>query len=276
MGIEQNTLLWDVICREVREQIKAEPILSKFLDETVLKHATLREALIFHLSHKLANPILSAEHLQEIFQEAYTDIEEIDCILRADIMAVVDRDPATFKAHVPLLFFKGFHSLESYRVAHWLWNNRRETMALFLQSRISEEFAVDIHPAAMLGRGIFFDHATSLVIGETAVVEDNVSMLHEVTLGGTGKQTGDRHPKVRHGVLIGAGAKILGNVEIGAGAKIAACSVVLKDIPSHCTAAGVPAKVLGRTDVPEPALEMNHSLFEDCPERKLLKKTLNS
>jgi len=276
MGIEQNTLLWDVICREVREQIKAEPILSKFLDETVLKHATLREALIFHLSHKLANPILSAEHLQEIFQEAYTDIEEIDCILRADIMAVVDRDPATFKAHVPLLFFKGFHSLESYRVAHWLWNNRRETMALFLQSRISEEFAVDIHPAAMLGRGIFFDHATSLVVGETAVVEDNVSMLHEVTLGGTGKQTGDRHPKVRYGVLIGAGAKILGNVEIGEGAKIAACSVVLKDIPSHCTAAGVPAKVLGRTDVPEPALEMNHSLFEDCPERKLLKKTLNS
>ncbi len=275
MGIEQNTLLWDVIRKEVQKQLKTEPILSKFLEETVLKHETLREALIFHLAHKLSNPILSTDHLMEIFQEAYAGIDEIDCILRADILAVVDRDPATIKAHVPLLFFKGFHSLESYRVAHWLWNNDRDTMALFLQSRISEEFAADIHPGAKIGRGIFIDHATSLVIGETAVVEDNVSMLHEVTLGGTGKETGDRHPKVRHGVLIGAGAKILGNVELGEGAKIAACSVVLKNIPPHCTAAGVPAKVLGRVDVPEPALEMNHSLFEDCPERKLLKKTLN-
>ncbi len=276
MNNEQNTLLWEIICREVREQVQNEPMLAKFLEETVLKHNSLRDALIFHLAHKLSNSILSTEHLIDIFSEAYANIEDIDCILRADVIAVVERDPATFKSHIPLLFFKGFHSLESYRVAHWLWNKGRYTMALFLQSRISEEFAADIHPAARIGRGIFIDHASSLVIGETAVVEDNVSMLHEVTLGGTGKETGDRHPKVRKGVLIGAGAKILGNVEVGEGSKIAACSVVLKDIPPHSTAAGVPAKVIGSVDVAEPALEMNHNLIEDCPEAKLLKKTLNS
>jgi len=173
---------------------------------------------------------------------------------------VADRDPACTSHLDPLLWFKGYHALQTYRASHWLWTQGRRTLAHFLQSRSSSLFGLDIHPGAVIGKSIFIDHGTGVVIGETAVVEDGVSMLHGVTLGGTGKERGDRHPKVRRGVLLGAGAKVLGNIEIGACAKIAAGSVVLDPVPAGCTAAGVPARIIGCVDVPEPALDMDHRI----------------
>jgi serine O-acetyltransferase len=175
-------------------------------------------------------------------------------------MAVADRDPACTSLLDPLLWFKGYQALQTYRVSHWLWKQGRRDLAHYLQSRASSLFALDIHPGAVIGKGLFLDHGTGIVIGETAVVEDGVSMLHGVTLGGTGKERGDRHPKVRRGVLLGAGAKVLGNIEIGACAKIAAGSVVLEPVPAGCTAAGVPARIIGCVDVPEPALEMDQRI----------------
>jgi serine O-acetyltransferase len=206
--------------------------------------------------------------VRELIADAVEASPGIGQSIRADIRAIRDRDPAAKRFSEPFLYFKGFHALQTHRVAHWLWLEGRHALALFLQNRTSEVFAVDIHPAARIGNGILMDHATGVVVGETAVIEDNVSILHEVTLGGTGKAEGDRHPKVRHGVLIGAGAKILGNVEVGRGAKVGAGSVVLEDVPPHCTVAGVPAKIIGTPDVDEPALEMDHRLpcnprFED-------------
>jgi serine O-acetyltransferase len=161
---------------------------------------------------------------------------------------------------MPFLFFKGYHALQSYRAAHWLWQQGRECLALFLQNRISQVFDVDIHPGARIGRGVMIDHATGVVIGETVVLEDNVSMLHGVTLGGSGCGKGDRHPKIRAGVLIGVGAKILGNIEIGEGAKIGAGSVVLDAVAAHTTVAGVPAKLIGRPRGDEPSRDMDHHL----------------
>ena len=252
--------VWREIRDEVERSVQHEPILASFLHATVLKHSTLEDALSFHLAGKLATSNLPSMTVREVIDEAFADDHGIRDSIRADITAVRERDPASHSFSAPLLYFKGFHALQSYRVANWLWNQERHQLALYLQNRISEVFGVDIHPAARLGKGILIDHGGSVVIGETAVVEDNVSMLHEVTLGGTGKQTGDRHPKVRHGVLIGTGAKVLGNVEIGEGAKIGAGSVVLKDVPAHCTVAGVPAKIIGCPESDEPALEMNHTL----------------
>jgi len=263
MPTAASTPIWDIIRREVEEEVKNEPLLAKFLEETILGHDSLVKALRFHLAQKLSCQVLSYKHFESIIIEAYSQIDDIEAIVKADIEAIIKRDPATVYYYEPLLFFKGFHALEVYRVAHWLWLAKRKTIAYFLQNRISEAFAVDIHPAATIGRGVFIDHATGVVVGETAVIEDNVSLLHSVTLGGTGKESGDRHPKVRQGVLIGAGAKILGNVDIGAGAKIGAGSVVLQNIPPRTTAAGVPARVLGKVSVPEPALEMNHRLADD-------------
>jgi serine O-acetyltransferase len=252
--------IWQTIRDEVIREAEREPMLAGFLHATILKHTSLEDALSFHLAGKLETPTLSSMIVREVIDEAFTSDVSIRDALRTDIRAVRERDPASHCYYAPLLYFKGFHALQSYRVGHWLWHQGRHALALFLQNRISEAFSVDVHPAARIGKGILIDHGTSVVIGETAVIEDNVSLLHEVTLGGTGKEMGDRHPKVRHGVLIGTGAKILGNVEIGEGSKIAAGSVVLNDIPAHSTAAGVPARVVGRTEVAEPALEMNHSL----------------
>ncbi len=253
-------LIWQAVREEVAKQVDSEPILASFLHATVLKHTSLEDAISFHLASKLATSNLPSMLIREVIDEAFWDDAGIRKSLRADIGAVRERDPASQCYSEPLLYFKGLHALQSYRVAHWLWERDRRPLARYLQNRMSEVFGVDVHPAARIGNGILIDHGTSVVIGETAVVEDNVSMLHEVTLGGTGKECGDRHPKVRHGVLIGTGAKILGNVEIGAGAKVGAGSVVLEDVPPHCTVAGVPAKVVGRPDVAEPALEMNHRL----------------
>lgn len=252
-----NDPIWSEIRAEVLREIAGEPILASFLHATILKHARLESALSFHLAGKLSTPSLSAMLVRELIDEAFADDPDIGCAIRQDIRAIRERDPASNGFSEPFLYFKGFHALQSYRVGHWLWRQERRALALFVQNRISEVFGVDIHPAARIGKGILIDHGTSVVIGETSVVEDNVSMLHEVTLGGTGKELGDRHPKVRHGVLVGAGAKILGNVEIGAGAKIGAGSVVLEDVPPHTTVAGVPARIVGRPEVLEPALDMN-------------------
>jgi serine O-acetyltransferase len=216
--------------------------------------------MVARLSRKLSRRDMGREDLEPIVQEALEADPSIAESMARDLIAIVDRDPACHSPLEPLLFFKGFHAISTYRVAHWLWNQNRRLIALQLQSIASEVFSVDIHPAAQIGCGILLDHATSCVIGETAIVRDNVSILHEVTLGGTGKDEGNRHPIVESGVLIGAGAKILGRVTIGECAKIAACSVVLTDIPPHSTAAGVPAIVVGDSSDPTPALDMNQKL----------------
>lgn len=269
--------LWRAIRQEAAQQALDEPILASFLHATILNHATLEEALSFHLAAKLESPTLPAMLLREVIDAALRADSDVRAALRADIRAVHERDPASQGFAPPLLYFKGFHALQSYRVAHWLWTHRRRPLAWLFQNRISEAFDADIHPAARIGKGVMIDHGGGLVIGETAVVEDNVSMLHEVTLGGTGKETGDRHPKVRHGVLIGAGAKILGNIEIGAGAKVGAGSVVLHPVPPHCTVAGVPARVVGRPKEAAPALTMDHRLPQadasNGPLERSLKKT---
>jgi serine O-acetyltransferase len=178
-------------------------------------------------------------------------------------VATLDRDPATHRVLEPVLYFKGFHAIQTHRLAHWLWSKGRRDFALYLQSRSSAVFQCDIHPAARVGRGIFLDHATGVVVGETAVIEDDVSILHDVTLGGTGKEAGDRHPKIRYGVMIGAGAKILGNIEVGHCARIAAGSVLLKSVPNNVTVAGVPARVVGRAGCPEPSRTMDQMLYDE-------------
>jgi len=263
MAATSNDPVWETIRQEAAEYARNEPMLANFYYGCVLNHSSLEDTLSFLLSTKLESTTIAAVSLRDLIDEALRRDPAIGEAARADIQAVCTRDPACRDYSVPLLFFKGYHALQSYRVAHYYWNQGREPLALFLQTRISQVLSVDIHPAARIGKGILIDHATSVVIGETAVVEDNVSMLHEVTLGGTGKETGDRHPKVRKGVLIGAGAKILGNVEIGEGAKIGAGSVVLEDVPPHATVAGVPAKVVGRARALQPALEMDHRIPQD-------------
>ena len=252
--------LWRAVRTEVADDAAREPVLASFLHASVLNHKTLVDALGFILAGKLESAVLPAMLIRELITDACAADPDIAAAVRADLRAVRERDPAATRYSEPFLYFKGVHALQTYRVAHQLWRDGREALALFLQNRSSEVFGVDIHPAARIGRGILVDHATGVVVGETAVIEDDVSLLHEVTLGGTGKQSGDRHPKVRRGVLIGAGAKILGNVEIGECAKIGAGSVVLDDVPPRTTVAGVPAVVVGTTDCEEPAREMNHQL----------------
>ena len=252
--------IWDKLREECRQKAEAEPMLASYLHLTILNHRRLEDALSFHLASKLATPNLPAMSIREFMSEAFDKSEQIQEAIRMDLEAIARRDPASRGISEPFLHYKGFHALEAYRVSHWLWERGREALACYLQNRISEVFAVDIHPAARIGKGILIDHATSVVIGETAVVDDDVSMLHEVTLGGTGKTSGDRHPKVRKGVLIGAGAKILGNVVIGEGSKVAAGSVVLSDVPPHTTVAGVPAVVIGRPKTEQPSLEMDQGI----------------
>ncbi|MCA9050461.1 MAG: serine O-acetyltransferase [Planctomycetaceae bacterium] len=257
---EPTTCVWKAIRETAEGHVRNEAMLASFLHATILNHERFDDAVSFHMAGKLHSPSLSGMQLREVFDHALARDSAIGNAIKADILAVRERDPAVNCCLVPLLYLKGVHALASYRVAHWLWRDGRKLLALHLQTRISEVFSVDIHPAARIGKGILMDHATSVVIGETAVVEDDVSMLHEVTLGGTGKDSGDRHPKVRANVLIGAGAKILGNVEIGEGAKIGAGSVVLSNVPPHCTFAGVPAVMVGRPRTEVPSHEMNHGI----------------
>jgi len=252
--------LWEGIRAEVAADAEREPVLAPFLQGAVLDHERLEDALAHLLAASLATDAVPARALRAVIAEAFGADPAIGAAVRADLRAVRERDPACVALAVPLLYFKGFHALEAWRVAHWLFGRGRQALARWLQNRISEVFGADIHPAARIGSGILVDHGSGVVIGETAVIEDDVSLLHEVTLGGTGKQTGDRHPKIRAGVLIGAGAKLLGNVVVGEGAKIGAGSVVLADVPPHSTVAGVPARVVGREAAEKPALEMDHRL----------------
>ena len=248
---------WDQIQTESRRDAEHEPMLKSFLYATVLRHQHLEDGLSVILANKLQTPDLAPILLRDLIVEALSEDMPLRAAIRADLLAARTRDPAATGYAQPFLYYKGFHALQAYRIAHWLWNQDRHALAGHLQNRISEVFGVDVHPAAQIGSGVIIDHGTSVVIGETAVVENNVSLLHEVTLGGTGKERGDRHPKVRRGVLIGAGAKILGNIEVGIGAKVAAGSVVLRDVPPHTTVAGIPARVVGKCTVAEPALEMD-------------------
>lgn len=252
--------LWKEIGEEVSAAAAQEPVLAGHLTAVVLECDRLEQGLARLLGGKLETKRLPSDGLSSVFEETMSRDPGIAAAVVADLHAIRERDPACTAYCMPFLYGKGFHALSTHRIAHWLHRHGRHPLASMLQSRCSETFGVDIHPAARIGRGILIDHATSVVIGETAVVEDDVSMLHEVTLGGTGKQSGDRHPKVRRGVLIGAGAKVLGNVEVGEGAKVAAGSVVLHSVPPHSTVAGVPARVVGHPAAPSPALEMDHRL----------------
>ena len=252
--------LWADIHARAQVVAQAEPALVPMLKRYVLDRATFAEGIVRRLSERIAPTGNDVDSLVAAMQQAIAADPEILAQMRADIRATLERDPATEHALVPFLWYKGFHAISLHRLAHSLWKSGRRELATHLQSLMSEHLAVDIHPAASFGVGILLDHATGFVAGETAVVGDNVSFLHEVTLGGTGKARGDRHPKIRSGVLIGAGAKILGNITVGEGAKIGAGSVVLKDVAPHTSVAGVPAVVIGRTSVDAPALDMDHSL----------------
>lgn len=254
--------LWAAIRREAESLVTQEPILGSFYHSTILNHDGFGSALSFHLANKLDSGVLPAMLIREVINEAMTADPSLLKAAEIDIIATRTRDPACSHFSTPFLYFKGFHALQAYRVAHWLWHQDRQPLAVFIQNQVSATFGVDIHPAARLGSGIMLDHATSIVMGETSVVEDDVSILHEVTLGGTGKVSGDRHPKIRRGVLLSAGAKIIGNIEVGEGAKVGAGSVVLEDVPPHVTVAGVPAKIVGRPGCDSPALDMNQSLAD--------------
>ncbi|GJE26049.1 serine O-acetyltransferase [Methylobacterium organophilum] len=249
--------LWSRVRSEAESVLRDEPQLASFLVSTILNHPTLEAAVSQRVAARLGHPSLPTDLVAHGFHEALADDARIGQALRADIAAVLDRDPATTRALEPVLYFKGFHAIQAHRLAHWYWGHGRRDLALYLQSRSSEVFQTDIHPAARIGRGVFLDHATGLVVGSTAVIEDDVSILHAVTLGGTGKHGGDRHPKIRHGVMIGAGAKILGNIEVGECARVAAGSVVLRDVPAHTTVVGVPARVVGAAGCAEPSRSMD-------------------
>lgn len=263
MPANPNDAVWARILEETAMQAAREPILASYLHATILHHPLLENSLSFHLANQLDSPAASALLLRDVMLEAFNRDPAILAAVRADLLAVLDRDSACSELYVPFLYYKGFHALQTHRVAHWLWQSGRRSLALFFQNRMSSKFGVDIHPAARLGYGIMLDHATGLVIGETAVVGNNVSILQSVTLGGTGKDEGDRHPKIGDGVLISAGAKILGNISIGEGAKIGAGSVVLQPVPPHTTAAGVPARIVGRPECDQPALMMDHGFCCD-------------
>jgi serine O-acetyltransferase len=254
--------VWASLRNEAAHLAGEEPSLASLLNAVVIRHANLASALSYQLARKLGDQELRAMSLRELAEEAYAGDPSIIERAESDLRAVFERDPACKGYVQPFLYFKGFQALQTYRVAHWLWRSGREAIALYLQSRMSELFQVDIHPAALIGRGAFFDHGTGIVIGETAVVGDDVSMLQGVTLGGTGAERGDRHPKIGKGVLLGAGAKVLGNIIVGDFAKIASGSVVLKHVPAHCTAAGVPARLVNCPTCPEPARSMDHTLAE--------------
>lgn len=252
--------VWQRIVEEGHAAILAEPLLGGLVHSSLLHHPSMERALAYRFSLKLASGEMSEQILREIADEAYASDPELGQMARADMVAVYERDPACHRFLQPILFFKGYQAVQAYRVGHWLWTNGRQDLAYFVQMRVSEAFGVDVHPAARIGRGIMIDHAHSIVIGETAVVGDNVSMLHSVTLGGTGKEDGDRHPKIGNGVLIGAGAKVLGNIHVGHCSRIAAGSVVLQDVPPCTTVAGVPARVVGEAGCAQPAVTMDHLL----------------
>ena len=260
--IQKVDPVWARVRAEAEDIVQREQALAPFIFSAVLHHETLEASVVYRLTERLDHHDVPAELIRQAYGDALEDDPTIGEAFRADIVATVDRDPAVDRCIEPVLYFKGFHAIQTHRLAHWLWRKGRKDFAYYLQSRSSSEFQCDIHPAAKIGRGIFLDHATGLVVGETAVIGDDVSMLQDVTLGGTGKEDGDRHPKIRNGVLIGAGAKILGNIEVGHCSRIAAGSVVLKAVPHNVTVAGVPAKVIGEAPCAEPSRMMDQLFFE--------------
>lgn len=249
--------IWQCVRSEAAAAVEKEPSMAAFLIEAILNHSSLESAVASRVGERLGAQGISPQLVRQAYEEMAQADSNWPHILRADISAVYERDPACDKFMQPLLYFKGFHAIQAQRLAHWLWNNDRHDMALYLQSCISSVFQVDIHPAVKMGRGLFMDHATAIVIGCTASIGDNVSILQGVTLGGTGKSDGDRHPKVMSGVLLGAGAQVLGNIRIGNCSRVAAGSVVLKDVPDNKTVAGVPAKIVGEAGCSEPSLSMD-------------------
>ncbi|MEL6597174.1 MAG: serine O-acetyltransferase [Pseudomonadota bacterium] len=265
MATLKNTLrsvdpLWDRIRTEAQEAVQSEPLLGGLIHSSLLHHDSVESALAYRLALKLASGEMSEQLLREIMDEAYAGDPHLADAARADLAAIYERDPACHRLIQPILYFKGFQAVQAYRIGHWLWEEGRKDLAYFFQMRVSEVFGIDIHPAARIGKGLMIDHAHSIVIGETAIVGDNVSMLHSVTLGGTGKEDDDRHPKIADGVLIGAGAKVLGNIHVGHCSRIAAGSVVLEDIPPMKTVAGVPAKIVGEAGCSQPSVTMDQLL----------------
>ena len=268
VDVVEGVDLWLKIQEEARLDVDQEPILSSYYFSSILSHKSLESALANHLSTNLSSLSLPSSTLYDLFMGVFADDNDIIGAVKDDLIAVKERDPACISYVHCLLNFKGFLACQAHRIAHKLWLQGRKVLALLIQNRVSDVFAVDIHPGAKIGRGILLDHATGLVVGETAVIGNNVSILHNVTLGGTGKASGDRHPKIGDGVLIGAGTCILGNIKIGDGAKIGACFVVLKEVPPRTTIVGNPARVVGGKDNPikldkMPSFTMDHTSWSD-------------
>ena len=263
-NIQSIDPVWEQIQDEARQAVLDEPLVGGFVHACILHHKSLEKALSYRVAAKLASNEMSMVVVREIVEEAYAAEHALVAASRADLVAIFERDPACHRLLQPILYFKGYQAIQAYRVGHYLWTQGHHDLAYFFQMRVSEIFGVDIHPAARIGRGIMIDHAHSIVIGETAVVGDNVSMLHSVTLGGTGKEEEDRHPKIGNGVLIGAGAKVLGNITVGDCSRIAAGSVVLQDVPACKTVAGIQAKIVGEAGCDQPAVSMNHMLGPDA------------
>lgn len=259
----QSNQIWTHIQSEAQQMVKKEPLLSAYIHQCVLNHSSAANAFAFIFAQKLADDVMPVTKLCQLFETFYQDQPQTLEVVAYDIKAVFDRDPAIHSYLTVLLHLKGFQAIQVHRLAHYLWQSDRRDLALFIQSRNSQVLAVDIHPACSIGKGVMFDHATGIVVGETAVIEDDVSILQSVTLGGTGNQSGDRHPKVRHGVMIGAGAKVLGNIEIGCNSKVGAGSVVLKDVKAHTTVVGVPAKQVGVPKCSEPCRSMQQNVLDD-------------
>lgn len=253
---------WTLLRAAAEAAARAEPHLASQMNAVVLSHGDMASALSFQIARKMGDGELGPMSIREVCLSAYAADPSIVAAAEADLQAVAERDPAIRSLLQPFLYFKGFQALQAHRVAHWLWTQGRDTLAFHLQSRMSELFQIDIHPAAKMGAGLFLDHGTGIVIGETAIVGDEVSMLHGVTLGGTGAERGDRHPKIGKGVLLGAGAKVLGNITVGDYAKVASGSVVLKPVPAGCTVAGVPARLVNCPTEAAPARTMDHTLAD--------------
>jgi serine O-acetyltransferase len=263
-NVDTQDPIWSTLRREAEAAIAAEPALTGFIFATIMSHDRLEEAICHRIAQRLGHADVDAGLITQTFLDVLASQPDLGVAFRADLAAVLDRDPACKRYLEPLLYFKGFHALVTHRFAHELWRQGRHDFALYLQSQSSRIFTVDIHPAARLGKGLMLDHATGFVVGETAAVGDNCSFLHGVTLGGSGKESGDRHPKIGACVLIGAGAKVLGNIHVGNCSRIAAGSVVLADVPPHMTVAGVPARVIGPAGAAEPARTMDQVLGEEC------------
>lgn len=261
-SLDPSAALWARLRQEAEDAFSSEPVMAPLFVNSILNRSSFEDAVSHRISIRLGNEIVPAYLIHDVFAQALADDPAIGEAFRFDIMAVLDRDPACERLIEPFLFFKGFHAIQTHRLAHWLWTNNRTDFALYLQSRSSDVFQTDINPAAQFGKGIFLDHATGLVVGATSVIDDNVSILQNVTLGGTGNERGNRHPKVRSGVMLGAGTKILGNIEIGACSRIAAGSVVLHSVPPNTTMAGVPARAVGSAGCAEPARTMNQILSQ--------------